>query len=264
MDKKMILLYLGLSAYINLYAQYDSSAHAANFKKINIVDEEFGLRILDDSVIADNYYAYLTVDADNKIVKYFSYDGDPDYCKCIISHYDEKGQLTSLIYRLEDFDKGLYGTISVKEPDKIQCSMIVRKEDPPSLDTIVAACHHFPDSAGQLPIKCFVHTDSILKHLTPHNIPLSAGIPVTIVSPDKGDKTYTNANRTVVYEQPSTDSNVIMELLAGYPVMITGIAGKEKIWNEEHNWYEVLFDYGKNNGYIFGAFLEPVEREIKE
>ena len=81
--------------------------------------------------------------------------------------------------------------------------------------------------------------------------------------PEKGDKTIINATRVNIRESDNLKSNAVLTPLFGEIVKIIEKGSEEYIkpYGKNH-WYKVAV--GENVGYIFGAFLEPVEQIITD
>jgi hypothetical protein len=67
----------------------------------------------------------------------------------------------------------------------------------------------------------------------------------------------------ILRSEPNTKSKVLTKLDAIDTVEIISIGKSEKIGRfGEHHWYQVKTMWDKT-GWVFGAFLEPVEQEVK-
>ncbi len=89
----------------------------------------------------------------------------------------------------------------------------------------------------------------------------------TFTKPSKGDTTNINKNSVSIHSDPSCKSPILYALHGYESVTILEM----KQW-KEHTWYKVKVNYlyyGSENkkpkkvGWVFGAFIEPVEVKVK-
>lgn len=87
---------------------------------------------------------------------------------------------------------------------------------------------------------------------------------VTFKKPKVNDEAIINANNVILRRKPTTKSEIIGKINPFAIVKILSIDKNEKIepWGE-HHWYKVKYRHLKPEGYVFGAFLEPVEVAVK-
>jgi hypothetical protein len=105
-------------------------------------------------------------------------------------------------------------------------------------------------------------------HLKTNEIPINIKKPIYIINkcrfvkPKKNENTIINANNVIIRSKPSRKSHAIGKLRIASRIKILEFFNKQEItpWGEFY-WYKISF-YNKI-GYIFGAFIEPVEVEVK-
>ncbi len=82
-------------------------------------------------------------------------------------------------------------------------------------------------------------------------------------APKKSDGTMINDSPVVVRAGGSIKSKVLFHLYIGDQIIVLSVGKRESIgkWGK-YNWYKVKTADGKS-GWVFGAFLEPVEVKLK-
>jgi len=77
-----------------------------------------------------------------------------------------------------------------------------------------------------------------------------------------GEQTFINAHNVILRSKPTTKSKILGKLNALDPVGILSVGKQQRIgyW-AKHHWYQL--QAGKKEGWVFGAFLEPLEVKLK-
>ena len=86
----------------------------------------------------------------------------------------------------------------------------------------------------------------------------------TFNKPGKGDITIINNNHINFRTKPTLKNKVIQQLSVGHLVKVLSVGKQQRIspWGK-HYWYKVETYVGEKKGWVFGAFLEPVEVKVK-
>ena len=90
-----------------------------------------------------------------------------------------------------------------------------------------------------------------------------------MAGPKESNETFINSCSVIIREKPSRNSSELLRCSPMQKVLIKKIDREEEVKPYgKHNWYEVEIKNKINvdneyKGYVFGAFLEPVEVEVK-
>jgi hypothetical protein len=86
---------------------------------------------------------------------------------------------------------------------------------------------------------------------------------VQFVKPSKNQITYINNDNVNLREGAKTSSKVILTMRSGVQVKILEVLQEETMRNVgTYNWYKI--EVHQTTGYVFGAYLEPVDKEVKQ
>ena len=218
----------------------------------------------------------LYVDEQNRIRKYISYDNTEDYGWQNISYYDTTGSLCYVLFRDDGFtgnDISAYayhdGYIYSMGDSIIQGE--VKYEETGNNNTTLKLEYQTLHNGS---ITKLLATPEIIRiHPTTEEL-LSTFNFSEVIVPAKSARvsfvpnicgfSYVNRNDVLVREGPGTSYPLVEEydkpfkLNVGIDVGISEIAKKEAIGElGTHCWYKTNF------GYIYGAFIEPVEQKIE-
>jgi len=211
----------------------------------------------------ENEWSYIVLNDKGKLKKAVVYVFDTDYCKTVICYFDDEGYLLHLIYKEEELDYGVSGYMYVNKNNTILSDWNIRKESDNSLQTLTFCNGHIPDEISQIKLSYFKQTDDILNKMSFSGEILSKCKHINIQPPKEKDKVFINANNVIVRKHACKKSELLTKMNAGIRVLVMEVGEKENIDNlGVHYWYKVMYNSEGDMGYIFGAFLELVEKEI--
>lgn len=186
-----------------------------------------------------------------------------------IMYFDEAGLLCYNLYSDVDQGQMLHGKMHVRNLTILQFEGSAY-----SMDYNNAEWRDFLYLDKSLPLKineyefAIGNVDDLKKWLKIENVSIPHGCSkVKFTAPRSGDTAVVSGDGVLVREEPSTTSKIVAKNSIGGFVSVLCVMHAETLGKfGTYNWYKVQQDWyeGKQTGYIFGAFLEPVEQVITE
>ena len=217
----------------------------------------------------DENISYIYKDNKGNIRKFLTMRNHPEWLGYDVHYFDTMGNVVySYIYNLTSMSPQFYGYRYMSGGKQIFCDMDVYNEEQDVWERIMY------NGGEQLYTYCnsfdnILHTDSIMffcKLLYNVQDIFNTDIfteKVCFVSPEKGAKTIINARGVNIREKSNTNSRSILVPLFGEIVEILEKVREENIEPfGKSNWFKVSIN--NKTGYIFGAFLEPIEKEVRK
>jgi len=212
--------------------------------------------------------SYIYKDNEGKIRKFLTMWNHVEWFGYDVHYFDTTGNVVcSYIYNRTYMSPHFYGYRYMSDGKQIFCDMDVYDEDKDLWERITY-------SEGEILLTYsngfdkILHTDSIMpfcKSLYGIEDVFNADLPtkkVCFVSPRKRTKTIINARGVNIREKSNTNSSSILVPRFGEIVEILEKGREENIEPfGKNNWFKV--NVNNKTGYVFGAFLEPVEEIIK-
>jgi hypothetical protein len=221
----------------------------------------------------------LYFDSEGYLKKYISWFDYPESHSTTIAYYNESGELMYIIFSNDQPEGYSYQGIAYKmvtgeyfgeyfdiNNDSIEFKYKVRFDDMANFEnsTVQGSSNNYPSIICDWNLLAqYTSVDDLETFLKIDKLkPPPNCKKVQFVKPSKGQETFTNSLDINVRDLANTSSKVITKIDCGDKVKILEILPEENIVNiGNHHWYKIAY-YNKV-GYIFGAFLEPVEIEIK-
>jgi uncharacterized protein YgiM (DUF1202 family) len=217
----------------------------------------------------DGFYSFY-FDQDNLLRMFVSSTNYPESSSEVIAYYNKEGELMHISFYRHEPEGYSYQGIAYKtqcEVDSIYYKYNIQyemmgefeKRDEERYD------NHYSLIIEEWDIlKMYSHTGNLQSYFKIKSlIPPEECKKVQFRMPQKNEITYVNKDKVNVREQRNTSSKVISILDIGARVKILDILQEESIKGlGTYNWYKV--EINNITGYIFGAFLEPVEKEVKK
>jgi len=219
--------------------------------------------------------------ADGEVCYYFDSNGNlrkfmlrweyPESLSLIIAYYNEEGELMYIIF--SDFQpegysyQGIaYKTYCGEFSDSITFNYNVQYKFLPDFENrnVQGNSNKYPSMIGEWKLSSYVHVDSLKSHLQIETIqPLPNSKKVKFYKPSKNQTTFINSHGINLIEGINTSSKVIINIDIGKKVKILDVLQEESVGNfGNYNWYKI--EVNNISGYVFGGFLEPAEKEIKQ
>jgi hypothetical protein len=109
----------------------------------------------------------------------------------------------------------------------------------------------------------YTHVDSLASYLRIETLQPPPGCKkVQFCTPSKNQTTNINNDNVNLRESAKTSSKVIRTMRTGEKVKILEVLQEETVRNVgTYHWYKI--EVYQQTGYVFGAYLEPVEKEVK-
>jgi hypothetical protein len=211
--------------------------------------------------------SYIYKDNEEKIRKFLTMWNHVEWSGYEVHYFDTTGNVVcSYIYNRTCMSSHSFGYRYMSDGKQIFCDMDVYDEYKDFSERITY-------SEGEILLTycrgfdAILHTDSIMpfcKFLRYLNIS-GTDFPtekVRFVYPEKGAKTIINARGVNIREKSNTNSSAILVPRFGEIVEILKKGREENIDPfGKNNWFKVKVN--NKIGYIFGAFLEPIEKIIE-
>jgi hypothetical protein len=202
-----------------------------------------------------------------KFVDYFEYPGSTFF---LTGYYDEEGQLISLFFgKVPEESHEYNGTVSVVKHNPYTLAFDYQYRESwyaHDWTHVYGESTDYPELIGFPPLSRFSCTDSLKTAYAidkSHIINNFKSKRVRFAAPQVGDNVFINKNNVSLHSSPSNDSNVINIANIGTRFNIVEVLPKEKSDNEESfSWYRI--EYYNMIAYVFGEFLEPVERMVND
>jgi hypothetical protein len=242
------------------YLMYGNDAHS--------IESSVGMEYEDyDWTPACVYY-----DSEGRIRKYAdvneTVDGGGKHVN--IMYFDETGSLCCNLYSDVDQGQMLHGKMYVYN------STVLRFEGSAySMDYNDGEWRDFLYLDNPFPIKineyefAIRNVEDIKNWLRIDDISMPDGcLKVRFRTPQINDTVVISGKDVLIRENPSTISRIVARNSTGGFVSVSGVMSKENIGKfGTHNWYKIqqdLYETGdrKQTGYLFGAFVEPVEQIV--
>lgn len=215
----------------------------------------------------DENMSYVYKDDEGRIRKFLTMLNHVEFSGYNVHYFDTTGEVVySYIYYQTYMSPHFYGYRYMSEGKQIFCDMDVYDEDKDTWErvnysnreTLLTYCSSFDhilhaDSVAPFCKSLYFKDDFLSENITEQ---------VRFTAPEKGTKTIINNREAYILEKDKMNSEIILKPLFGEIVEILE-KGKEKRIKPfgKHNWYKVSVN--DKQGYIFGAFLEPVEKTIE-
>ena len=212
--------------------------------------------------------SYIYKDNNGNIRKFLTMFNHVELSGYTVHYFDAIGKIVySHIYSRSYMTPHFYGYRYMYEGKQVFCDMDVYDEDKDSWERITYNWGEILSSYYNSFDK-ILHADSILSFCeSSYNVQdifiADLTDKICFVPPAKGTKTIINAKRVNIREKDTVNSSSILTPLFGEIVEILEKGKEENIAPYGmHNWYKVVVN--DKTGYIYGAFLEPIEREAEE
>jgi len=219
----------------------------------------------DKGSIDGGFYCYF--DSDNNLRKIISWSEYPESSSAIIAYYNEEGELMYIIFsefQPEGYSyQGIaYKTHSGEFSDSIDFKYKVQYNDMADFENsnVQGISNKYPSIIGEWRLSNYIHIDCLKSYLQIETLQPPPNCKKIQFNKQlsKNHTSFTNSHNVNLREQPNTSSKVITTIDIGSRVIILDVLQEELIENTgNYNWYRID-NYGIE-GYIFGAFLEPVE-----
>ena len=223
---------------------------------------------IDKGYIDGGFYCYF--DNDSNLRKLISWIDYPESSSVKIAYYSEEGELMYILFsefQSEGYSyQGIaYKTYSGEYRDSIAFKYDVQYEFGVDFENsnIQGTSSKYPSVTGGWKLSNYTHIDSLKLYLKIETLqPPPNSKKVQFVKPQINQTTFTNNFNINLREQPNISSKIIRTMTVGERVKILE-KGKEENIDPfgKHNWFKVNV-YSKT-GYIFGTFLEPVEKALE-
>jgi len=212
--------------------------------------------------------SYIYKDNDGKIRKFVTMWNHPEMSGYEVHYFDTKGELLcSYIHIRSYMMPHFYGYRYMSDGKQQYCDIDVYDEDRDMWERITY-------SGGNILLTsynsfdCVLHADSVVSvcnflYEMQDVFSKNSTNKVRFVTPEKGDKSVINVRGVSIREKDNINGSTMYQPLFGEIIEVFE-KGKEDYIEPygKHNWFKVIVN-GKT-GYIFGAFLEPVEKEVKK
>jgi len=229
----------------------------------------------------DEFAVYKDTQENIRKIIYTNYDYG---YKVLIGYYDTSGQLIRAVFNVRDDIESFWGYEWAEQGELFFSNRAYIKYDPdfvemedvrtfeeeiraPSIETVYAyegKMLHFGDHSLAL----FAHVNDIKSCYNISAFPAGCATVVFSYEVPSG-KTVVGSNAVRIRDAAHVKSKVVETLYAGDDIAIIAQGKRETIapWGEFY-WYKVNYrNFERNSpassGYIFGAFIEPVEKEIQ-
>jgi len=209
-------------------------------------------------------------DSNENLRKIISWSKYPESLGVIIAYYNEEGELMYLIF--SDFQpegyscQGIaYKTYRGTYNDSIELNYKVQYEATDFENIYVQGnAGKYPIKIGDLWLSQYTHIDSLKFYMKIETLqPPPNCKKVQFYKPSKNQITFTNSHGINFREGANASSKIIRTMVPGEIVKILDVLQEETVKHVgTYNWYKVLVN--NKECYIFGAFLEPVEKEVRK
>jgi len=209
-------------------------------------------------------------DSDGNLRKIISWSEYPESIGVIIAYYNDENELMYLIF--SDFQPEGYSCqgIAYKKHRGKYSDNIVLKYKVQNKEMVIENIYvqknadEYPVKIGDLWLSQYFHVDSLKSYKRIETLqPPPNCKKVQFVKPTNNQMTFTNSHNINLRKEPNVLSKVIRIMEIGNIVRISDVLQEETIKGiGTYHWYKIEFN--QIEGYIFGAFLEPVEEEINE
>jgi hypothetical protein len=220
---------------------------------------------------ADGYQC-IYFDSEGNMRKYISWFDYPESFATTIAYYNEKGELIYIIscnYQPEGYSyQGIaFKTVNDDYDHNIEFKYKVQYNEMNEFEnyTIQGNSNKYQAIVCDLNLlELYANVEALAVCLAIEEMqPPQKCKKVQFTKPSKDQKTFTNYLNINIREDGKTSSAIINTIDCGITVKIVDILPEENVGNfGNHNWYKIEYNNYNNLGYIFGAFLEPVEKEI--
>jgi hypothetical protein len=199
-----------------------------------------------------------------KFVAHWEY---PESSSTTIAYYNEQGDLMHILFSEFQPEGYSYQGVACKTHSEEYCDSVSFEYDMQYIANtggrfdnthVRGFSDRYPRISPEYDyLARFSHTDSLGLHLD-RDYSLSVGNHnlVTFSQPNKGQTSIINSAGVTMWELPSISANTIKTLDLGTEVKIVDVIQGETLW------YRV--EWKNIAGYIFGAFLEPVEQQLTD
>jgi len=222
-----------------------------------------------DPKTMDGSVAYYFDDEGN-LRKLVSWSNYPESSSATIAYYSEEGELMHIIFSDSQPEGYSYSGIAYKmhreeNNNNIDFKYKVRYSFMADFENsyVQGNSNKYPSSIGKEQLPIHANIDSLKSHLRIEKFqPPSNCTKVRFYKPSKNQITFINNENVNLREGANTSSKVIVTMGVGDRVKVLEVMREESVKNlGSHNWYKVAIN--DLVGYIFGAYLEPVDGIIK-
>jgi hypothetical protein len=229
----------------------------------------------------DEFSVYKDTSGNIRKIIYTNYDYG---YKVVIGYYDTLGHLIRVVFNIRDDIESFWGYQWAEQrelffsneayikynPDYVEEQGLTFEKEggTPTIEIIYTyegKILHFGDQSLTL----FAHVNDVKSCYNIGDFPAGCAT-VTFSYEVQSGKTITGSNAVRVREAPRLKSKVVETLYAGEDITIIAQGKRENIapWGEFY-WYKVNYQNfwtpaNPHTGYIFGAFLEPIEIMIND
>ena len=230
-------------------------------------DSEQELISTDKGHIDGGFYCYF--DNDSNLRKLISWIDYPESSSVKIAYYSEEGELMYILFSEFETEGYSYQGIAYKTHcgeyrDSIDFKYNVQYEFESDFENISTqgTSSKYPSVIGEWELSNYTHIDSLKLHFN-NELKLPPNCKrVQFDKPSSNQLTFTNSHNINLRETANISSKVITTINIGEKVKIIEKGKEENIYPfGKHNWFKVNV-YSKT-GYIFGTFLEPVEKTLE-
>jgi len=229
-----------------------------------------GIRLTADNVENLDGSTCYYFDNDGNVRKFISWFEYPESSHVIIAYYNEEGKLMYILFSEFQPEGYSYQGVahktycgefrdSIDSKYKVQYNMMIDFES----SNVQGTSSKYPSVIGEWRLSNYTHIDSLKSYLQIETLQLPPDCKkVQFNKPSKRQTTFTNNYNINLREAANLSSKVITTIDIGERITVLDVLQEESIKNTgNYNWYKIK----KNDmeGYVFGAFLEPVEKEIK-
>jgi len=222
----------------------------------------------------DEFSIYKDAQGNIRKIIYTNYEYGYDVLIC---YYDTFGELIRAVFNFKDDTESFCGYQFADQGDLFYSNIAYIKYDPDDVEEEILTFEkeiqgprieieyegqilHF----GAYTLERFTHVTNFKSYYNIDSFP-SGCATVTFSLDVKSGKTIVGSNNVRIRDAAHLQSNIVETLYAGDDITILAQDKLQNIapWGEFY-WYQVRYQnffIDDHTGYIFGAFLEPVEKE---
>jgi len=267
----VFLLFLG--GIINIFAQNcglvekDMINKMKLFKAYSQYSEE-GTKLIANHIIEIEGETYYYFDEEMNLRKFILWNEYPESLGVIIAYYSKNKELMYIIFNNFQPEGYSYSGIAQKThcgSDTIDFRYQLQYSNMADFENSIVSgnSNRYPVITSDWDILSkYSHVDSLKAFMQIEMLQPPHGCKKVVFSkPSKHQTTFTNSNNVNIRERANTSSKVITSLHIGRKLEILDVLHEETVKNlGNYNWYKIKVN--QIEGYIFGAFLEPIEKEI--
>lgn len=224
---------------------------------------------LEDNNIYDGYYKHIYLDHNHNIRKLIYYSSSEDHFNRLICYYDINGNLLFMILKISEVSTvDIYGSMHYLDSEIIKIDIIKTEyKDGMPLPQTKIGLHNLNNEVGSFNMDDFTNTKSLsdFLNLDIQKLDFTNAFIFQFSAAEKNKYTTVNTNSLNVRQDTSVKSQIQGSLNAGDTAYILDMINLPLEDKSLNYWYKIRYDTenGNKEGYVFGAFLEPVEKIIK-